>query len=421
MFVALLALGCLIARGAAQTPAVKAFTGARLFNSATGATVDNTTLVVRDGRIVSAGPAAGITIPAGAERIALTGKTIVPGLVNTHGHVNNAERDLRTYAAYGVTTIVSLGGETAPTFAVRNAQGTASYARTGTKPTGSLDRARVIVSGAVLEPKTVEEARKLVADNVASGADWIKIRVDDTLGTTEKMKPEVYRAVIDEAHKRGRRVAAHLFYLADAKGLVDAGADMLAHSVRDAEVDAAFLAALKAKGSNICLVPTLMREVSTFVYESTPTFFSDPLFLKHADMQQVNRLKQPKEQEAMKNSPQAQRYKQALEVASRNLKRLSDAGVIIGMGTDTGPAGRFQGYFEQMELELMVKAGLTPRQALIAATRDAARCGRIDQEVGTLEANKAADFVILDGDPLADIANIRRISDVYVAGNRVAR
>jgi imidazolonepropionase-like amidohydrolase len=123
----------------------------------------------------------------------------------------------------------------------------------------------------------------------------------------------------------------------------------------------------------------------------------------------------------MRRSTSAQRYKAALTVASRNLKRLSDAGVTIAMGTDTGPMGRFQGYFELMELELMAKAGLTPRQVLAAATRDAARCMQIDRDLGTLERGKWGDFVVLDADPLADIGNVRRIHSVWIAGNRVAR
>jgi imidazolonepropionase-like amidohydrolase len=233
------------------------------------------------------------------------------------------------------------------------------------------------------------------------------------------MKPEIYRAVIDEAHKRGLRVAVHLFYLADAKAVLDAGADFIAHSVRDADISPDVIATLKAR--NICVCPTLMREVSTFVYESTPTFFSDPQFLAHADMQWVNQRKDPAFQAKMAKDTSAQQYKKALEVASRNVKKLSDGGVSIAMGTDTGPAGRFQGYFELMELELMAKAGLTPKQVLQSATRDAARCWKVDKELGTLEAGKWADFVVLDADPLADIANTKKISDVYIAGNRVSR
>src|SRR5262249_31931152 len=151
---------------------------------------------------------------------------------------------------------------------------------------------------------------------------------------------------------------------------------------------------------DVCVCPTLTREVSTFVYESTPPWFSDPLFLKHADAATVAALKEPARQEAMRNSTSAQKYKVALSEASRNLKLLSDAGVKIAMGTDTGPPARFQGYFELMELELMAKAGLSPRQVITAATRDAASCQRLS-DVGTLEKGKWADFVALDADPLA--------------------
>ena len=164
-----------------------------------------------------------------------------------------------------------------------------------------------------------------------------------------------------------------------------------------------------------------MREVSTFVYETTPDFFADSLFLAHANREWVATLREPARQQAVRASTSAQRYKAALEVASRNLKRLADAGVAIAMGTDTGPTGRFQGYFELMELELMAKAGLTPKQVLSMATRDAARCMRIDRDVGTLEPGKWADFVALDADPLANISNVRRIASVWVAGNRVGQ
>ena len=397
----------------------KAFTGARVIDGTARAPVDNATILVRGGRIVAVGPA--VTIPADAERVPLAGKTVIPGLVNAHGHVGNTvgleggkysaenvQNDLRTYAAYGVTTVFSLGDDQAASIAARDSQ-----------KTPALNRARLFVAGPVLAPKTVDEARKLVDEDAAMKVDIVKIRVDDNLGTTPKMAPEIYRAVIDQAHKKGLRVAVHLFYLEDAKQVLDAGADFIAHSVRDVEVDDAFVAMLKRK--DVCYCPTLMREVSTFVYESTPSWFTDPLFLKHVDPKTVETLKQPARQEQMHSSKSAQRYKAQLPVASRNLKKLSDAGVTIAMGTDTGPPARFQGYFELMELELMAKAGLTPQKVLASATRDAARCMKLDGEIGTLAANKWADFVVLDADPLADISNVKKISAVYVAGNAVAR
>jgi imidazolonepropionase-like amidohydrolase len=395
---------------ASQAGSTKAFTGMRLIDGTDRPPVDNGTLLVRDGRVVAAGPAARVSVPTGAERVVLAGRTVIPGLINAHGHVNDPSRDLRTYAAHGVTTVFSLGGEDAAHISARDAQSTPA-----------LDRTRVFLSGPVVSARTPDAARAQVAKNAAMRVDVIKIRVDDNLGTTQKMTPEVYRAVIDEAHKRGLRVAAHLFYVADARGLLDAGADFIAHSVRDADVGPDLVAALKAK--NVCVCPTLMREVSTFVYETTPPFFSDPLFLKYADATQVAERREAAFQEAMRTNPAAQRYKAALDVASRNLKKLADAGVAIAMGTDSGSGlpGRFVGYFELMELELMAKAGLTPRQILAAATRDAARCHKADKDLGTLEPGKWADFVALDADPLADISNTRKIDSVWIAGNRVTR
>jgi len=425
--ISVLLLSAALATPLAQPPGspgqarVKAFTGARVIDGTDRPPMDNATIVVSDGKIVTVAPAARAQVPANAERVSLAGKTVMPGIVNAHGHVGNTvgmeqghysaenvQRDLKTYAAYGVTTVFSLGDDQAAGIRARDSQ-----------RTPSLDRARLFVAGPVLAPKDVDEARKLVDENVAMKVDIIKIRVDDNLGATPKMKPDIYKAVIDEAHKKNMRVAVHLFYLEDAKAVLDAGADFIAHSVRDADVDDAFIAMLKRR--DVCYCPTLMREVSTFTYDSTPSWFSDPLFLKHADMKAVEALKEPARQQQMKTSRSAQRYKAGLEVANRNLKKLSDAGVKIAMGTDTGPPARFQGYFELMELEMMAKAGLSPAKVLASATRDAARCMRLDGEVGTLEANKWGDFVVLDADPLADISNVKKISAVYIAGNAVQR
>jgi imidazolonepropionase-like amidohydrolase len=410
-FITAVAIACVasLTGTGAQTPAaVKAFTGARLIDGTDRGPIADATILVRGGRIVAAGPSSSVQVPDGAERIALNGKTVIPGLINAHGHVNTPDQDLKTYAAYGVTTVFSLGGESAAHFTARDSQNTPA-----------LNRSRIFVAGPVVAATTPEAARQEVAKVHAMKADLVKIRVDDNLGTTAKMTSAVYTAVIDEAHKRGLRVATHLYYLEDAKGLLDAGADFIAHSIRDADVSPEVISKLKAR--DICVCPTLMREVSTFVYESTPDFFADPFFLKYSDMKQVETLKTSASQEAMRKSTSAQRYKAQLPVASRNMKRLADSGIPIAMGTDTGPAGRFQGFFELKELEMMVQAGLTPKQVLQSATRDAARCWKVDKDLGTVESGKWADFVVLDADPLANISNTQKISAVYIAGNNVPR
>ena len=230
------------------------------------------------------------------------------------------------------------------------------------------------------------------------------------------MTPEVYRTVIDEAHERDLRLAAHLFYLEDAKDLLTSGADFLAHSVRDADIDDEFLRLVTE--ADVCYCPTLTREVSTFVYKDRPDFFDDPFFLRPANMEEVNALSDADRQRGVRESRSAALYEEALVVALRNVKAASEGGVTVAFGTDTGPLGRFQGFFEQMELELMARAGLSPSDILASATRDAAQCLGLD-DVGTLEAGKWADFVVLDEDPLSDILNMRSLESVWIAGNRV--
>ena len=405
------------------TPGVKAFVGARIVvgTEGAGSVIENGTIVVRDGRIEAAGSSDTVMAPADAEQVIdVAGKTIIPGLINAHGHVNNVrgleadpsfyteehvESQLGLYARYGVTTVFSLGGDGPAAVAVRDRQGE------------DLDRARIYVAGPVIVGDTPEEAVERVNAAADEGADIIKIRVDDNLGSSAKMTPEVYKAVIDTAHERGLRLAAHLYYLDDAKDLLESGADLVAHSVRDVEVDDEMIGLMK--DNDVCVSPTLMREVSTYVYESRPEWFDDPFFLKEADAAVIDGLSDPAYQKRIQDSSSAQTYKAQLETAMANLKTLSDADIGIAMGTDTGPAGRFQGYFEHGELELMVESGLTPLQTIVASTGEAARCMEVDDELGTLEAGKWADFVVLGANPLDDIANTSTIESVWIAGNEV--
>ena len=174
------------------------------------------------------------------------------------------------------------------------------------------------------------------------------------------------------------------------------------------------------KKRDICYCPTFTRELSTYVYESVPAFFKDPLFMREADAALVARLQEPARQTAMRNSKSAQTYKAAIPLAMRNLKKLSDAGVRIAMGTDTGALPeRFQGYFEHLELEMMAEAGLTPAQVLRAATSDAATCMQRPGITATLAPGQWADFVVLDANPLSEIGNTRKLHSVWIAANRV--
>ena len=397
-----------------------AFVGGRVIDG-TGRTIDNGVVVVNGGKITAVGTAS-TPVPAGATRVDLKGKTILPGLVNAHGHVaattglrsdqasytrDNLLRQLRTYAMYGVTTVFSLGDDQAAGFELRNENAAAT------------DRARVFVAGPVVTGDTADAARAMATKVADMKPDLLKIRVDDNLGAGRKMPEEAWRAVIETARARKLPVAVHIYWLADAKATLLAGADMIAHSVRDVPVDDQFIDALKSR--DVCYSPTFTRELSTFIYDATPPWVDDPFFLKGAEKGVAEQLKDPQRHEQVRNSgawKAGQQYKASLEVAKRNLKTLADRGVRIAFGTDTGPPGRFQGFFEHLELEMMVEAGLTPMQAIVSATGDAARCHRKAGEIGSLAAGAAADLLILNANPLDNIRNMRSIDAVWINGKK---
>ena len=420
LIVVLVAGGATVGVPAAQSGgAGVVFRNARLIDGEGRVLANRNTIVVENGRITQVGDGMAGGNAARFESHDLAGKTIIPGLVNAHGHLadtlglqtghyteDNLLNQLRLYASYGVTTVASLGGDAEAGFKLRDGEAA-----------GPPGRARVRLAGPVITAATPAAAAAEVDRVAAMKPDVIKIRVDDNLGTTTKMPIDVARAVIDQAHKHKLKVAAHIFYLEDAKALLRAGVDFIAHSVRDQPVDAELIALMKAR--DICLCPTLMREVSTFVYENEPDFFADPFFLKSADPAVLTALKDPKRQAQMRASKSAQRYKVALDVAIANVKRLSDAGVRIAMGTDTGPPARFQGYFEHLELELMAKAGLTPAAIIAAATGSAARCLGL-ADVGVIQPGAYADLLVLGGDPLADIRQLRTMESVWIGGRRLA-
>jgi len=252
---------------------------------------------------------------------------------------------------------------------------------------------------------SVAEVEPAVAAQARKNVDIIKLWMDDELGQLPKMPYPIAKAIIDAAHQHHLRVTAHIFYLRDAEQLTDYGVDGLAHSVRDRPVSAALIDSMKRHGT-WQMVATLSREASMFIYGGAPSFLADPFFTRNVSPLVLKTLASAEYQRTVASGPHFKEYPAFLETAKRNLKTLLDAGVKYGFGTDTGPSGRFPGYFEHWEMELMV------------ATKQAAEfLGAKD--LGTLERSKWADLIVLDRNPLDDIKNTRTIHAVYIAGNQV--
>jgi len=411
----------------AQAPAAGAtvaFTNARIIDGTGRAPIERGTLVVSGGRITAVGPAASTTVPAGAQRVDASGKTIVPGFINDHAHLNvvggatlpvrdDLIRRLKMYAAYGVTSTVSLGSTQADElegFKLMQEQD-----RVG------LDRARLYTAGLNAIGKTPEEARASVDRLADLHAHVIKFHIN---GNPNDMNRPTWSAIIDESHKKGLKASVHIFYHKDAEASVDDGVDILAHSIRDQDVTPGLIAKLKQK--NIAYIPTLTRDLSVFVYETTPAFLNEPFFQRGMSLykEQVSLVSSAEFHDKVKKDPNTEVIRKALAEANKNLKVLSDAGITIAMGTDSGVAGagnvgRWQGYFEQVEMEMMNKAGMSPMKVIVASTGDAAKVMGL-KNVGTLQAGNWADLVVLRANPLDNIRNTRAIDSVWIAGGKLA-
>jgi len=370
------------------------------------------TIVMENGRIRDLGPSSKTPVPAGATVLDLSGKFIAPGIINAHGHVGaKTEPQLRQYALYGVTTVTSMQTDPDEVVQVRE-----------TQKRGELRGSRVSTIRYRFAPDpevvTPEQARAKVDQTVAAGADYIKLWVDSGFGTRAKLSPEFCAAVIDQARKHGKLTFGHAYELADAKMLVERGLNVLAHNVRDREVDGEFISLLKQR--NVTLIPTLVRDELLFVYGDAPAWIDDPFFLKFVPPERLTVLKTKVREEQLKN-PQRTLIKAGFDMNKVNLKKLSDGGVRIAFGTDSGGAAdRFfiQGYSEHREMELMVQSGLTPMQVIQSFSKSASEALGIDKEFGVLAKGKAADLLVLERNPLESIPHMRAIQAIYLGGKK---
>ncbi|MCY1043038.1 amidohydrolase family protein [Corallococcus sp. bb12-1] len=439
----LLAFAMLPAASAAPPPSrTVVFQGGRVLDGSGGAPLENAAVVVRDGRIVSVGPADKAKVPKGAEIIDFAGKTLLPGLISDHSHVGqtvgatvgsqnytreNIERQLRQFAAYGVTTVTALGMNRPLFNEVRKEAHADTF--TGADLFGAGQGIGVPEGGPpqamtnnapdqIFRPSTEEEARVAVRTLAKNRVDLVKVWVDSFLGKVPKMKPDIYQAVIDESHKQGLRVAAHIHDLEDARAMVAAGVDIIAHGVRDQPVDAAFIQAMKKRG--VWYVPTLELDEATVVYADLPRLVDDPVLAPALSPELRAQFQDAAWRKKTLEDPKADEARHALSTNQTNLKALYDAGVKVGFGTDSGATPlRIPGYAEHRELKLMVIAGLTPVQALAVATGNAADLLKL-KDRGRIAPGRRADLLLVEGDPATDITAVDRIASVWRQGRQVA-
>jgi imidazolonepropionase-like amidohydrolase len=398
------------------------FEGARLITIAS-APIENGAFVVDGGRITAVGVRGTVTAPAGATTVDLTGKTVIPALVDAHSHLGYTDvrtgttssasytRDnlidhLRRYAWYGIAATLSLGldrDELPYQLRASPTPGAALFLTAGrgiAMPNAGPNAAywRDAAYGVTTDAEGRAAVRELAAKNV----DMVKIWVDDRNKTVTPLPPSLYRPIIDEAHMRGLRVVAHVYYLADAKELLRAGVDGFAHGIRDLELDEEIMGLFKQR-PQVFVIPNL---------PDTPA--------SQADLAWLSETLPPAAIEELKRTAVAAPQRPRLfEVQARSLVKLSAAGVRVGFGTDAG-VGAPYGWSAHTELADMVAAGMTPAQALTAATRTSAEILRLDR-FGTIATGKSADFIVLDANPLDDIRNTRRIAQVYLRGRAVDR
>jgi imidazolonepropionase-like amidohydrolase len=417
----------------------------RVIDGNGGQPLEHADVLITGSKIVAveAQPIDAKKLPPNTTIVKGTDKTVLPGLISDHSHLGltkgttasgnnvtraNILRQLRQYTAYGVTTVTSLGLNLKPFYEL---QPKAHSGATGTadmfgadRGFGTVDSVPPVSMGLldtqVYRPTTPEEARSQVRETAQRHPDLIKIWVDDSRHTMRtKMNPEVYKAIIDEAHANGLRVAAHVFYLEDAKSLVGNSVDIIAHGVRDTAVDPDFVKSIKGRGA--WYIPTLDLDESFYIFAEHPEWLQQPFLRRALQPSLAKQLNDPAWRAKTLNDAKAlAAQKQALATNMKNVKTLFDAGVNIGFGTDSGATPlRIAGFAEHRELKLLTDSGLTPVQAIQTATKNAAALLHLDDR-GVIAPGKLADLLLVDGDPSKDITALDNIDTVWRRGQKVS-
>ncbi|WP_134090093.1 amidohydrolase family protein [Olivibacter sp. XZL3] len=404
----------------------------------TGAEARQTDITIERGKITALNSTVDT---AEAEVIDLSGKTVLPAFISAHVHIGtlkgtsaNAEnytrknilRQLQNYQQYGILHVLSMGTDRPLLFANQFYDSLKN---------GQLEGARLFSAGIgfhvpdvktpagppmdlLYRPKSAAEVPALMDSLMQYKPRVVKIWVDDFGGSAKKMDRSVYQAVIQEAHKQQVPVVAHVYNLADARQLVADGVDVLGHSIRDQLVDDELLKQMKA--NKVAYIPTLTLDEFAIAYAGNPEWINDPFFKQALEPGVYEMLHTADYRTKVKEDPQYARNVRAFQHALANVQRIAQAGILIGLGTDSGASPvRVQGFSEHRELQLLVEAGLTPLQAISIATQNAAKILRIDDQYGTIEKGKVADLLVLSANPLTDIKNTQKIEGVLKAGKWV--
>jgi imidazolonepropionase-like amidohydrolase len=416
------------------------FEGARLIPGDGRQAVESAAMLVENGIITRVGAKGSVQAPRMAMRVDLAGKTMMPTLINAHGHpgfqrgltysADNFTRetlieDMNRALYFGVAAVQSQGIE----------KGEVAYQIRADQDSGRLGGARLLIAGRGIgapnagpgaaayagiayEVTTEEQARRAVQELAAKKVNLVKIWVDDRNGRAPRLAPNLYRAIIDEGHRHRLKVNAHVFYHSDAVDLVNAGIDGFAHLVRDKEMDDALIAAIVRR--NVYVMPNLSPEWNT--YAELPHWLKDgdplmTLLQASAAPSVIARMRRSYEN---RDPAALERTRTQYAILQRSLAKLARANAKIIMGSDTGLEDHLFGMSEQRELESMANAGMTPMQVIVSATSRAAEYLKLDK-MGALTPGKEASFLVLDANPLDDITNTQRISRIYIKGVEINR